>query len=126
MQDRPGLLPHPYVIAIAAALVTILGAWLDRTPHPLALRIVFALMETTPIIYALAIVVARIRQLDEFELRIHLNAAAMTLVALVVVTYAYGILTPNVGPILSWTYIAPIVAGLWLVSYTFAASRYQA
>ncbi|MBC5804665.1 MAG: hypothetical protein DLM53_06065 [Candidatus Eremiobacter antarcticus] len=125
MPERPPSQVTTYLIAIAAALVTIVGAWEERTPHPLGLRILFALMQTAPIIYLLAIVVARIRQLDEFELRIHLNAAAMTLVALIVVTYAYGMLTPVAAPALSWTYIAPLVAGLWLASYTMAASRYQ-
>jgi hypothetical protein len=77
------------VLAVASAID--LGAtWLlGRPNYPQPARIVFALLPIPMNLVLLAVIVRRIRQLDEFLRRVHLEAAAIAFLLSALAVFVY-------------------------------------
>ncbi len=82
-----------------------------------------------PIIPAIGVLVGILRQmgrLDELQRRIHFEAIAFAFAGTALLTFSYGFVE-NVGlPHLSWFFVWPIMASLWVIGTGIATRRYGA
>ena len=129
MPDQNSIRPsRTFVIVLVVATAIDIGAtWLLGRPGfgPPA-RMAFALLPIPANLVLLAVIVRRIRQLDEFLRRVHLEAAAIAflLTALAVFIYADLQKAHCVGPlnvIVAWI----LMALFYGIGYVVAARHYR-
>lgn len=114
------------VLAVASAID--LGAtWLLAQPgYPQAARILFALLPIPMNLVLLAVIVRRIRQLDEFLRRVHLEAAAIAFLLSALAVFVYQGLqkAQSAGPLnagIAWI----LMALFYGIGYVIAARHYR-
>jgi hypothetical protein len=114
------------VLAIASA-IDIAATWLlGRPGYPPYARMIFALLPIPANLVLLAVIVRRIRRLDEFLRHVHLEAAAIAflLTALAVFIYADLQKANCVGPLnvgVAWL----LMALFYGIGYAIAARHYR-
>ena len=115
------------MVGLLATIIDI-AAWyiLDRFELPQGARIAIAFLPVPPDIILMAMILRRIRRLDEFQRRVHLEAVALGFMATGAAVFAYGYLQKAgaVGPLtmpLVWAFML-IFYG---VGYLLAMKRYQ-
>jgi hypothetical protein len=114
------------VLVIASAIDA--GAtWLLAQPgYPQPARIVFALLPIPMNLVLLAVIVRRIRQLDEFLRRVHLEAAAIAFLLSALAVFVYQGLqkAQSAGPLnagIAWI----LMALFYGIGYVIAARHYR-
>lgn len=98
-----------------------IGSFVEGT----ALYWLIAISPVLPVLLIAYAMLREFRKMDEVQHRVHLEAFAGSFVATAVITFAYGILKAAGAPDLSWTFVWPIMAFTWLISYLLARLRYK-
>jgi uncharacterized membrane protein (DUF485 family) len=120
-----------YLVALLASLgfyVLLLIAsgfaqqWLAPTG---AGRVVIGLMPMLGALVVAVTVIGTLRQLDELQRRIQLEAIAMSFVGTALITFAWGFAEDAGLPRMSTFAVWPLMAVLWVVGLFFAGRRYQ-
>lgn len=93
-----------------------IGWW--RTP--------LALAPMLPAVAMLIVVVRQLGRLDEFQRRVEFEALAFAFGGTAIATFGYGFLETDAGyPHLSWLFVWPVMAALWLTGLAAAQWRYR-
>lgn len=78
-----------------------------------------------PAIVAVIIAVWRwVRETDELQAKIQLQAIAIGFAGGSALTFSYGLMQIAGAPDLSWTFVWPVYAACWLIGLALARSRY--
>jgi hypothetical protein len=78
-----------------------------------------------PAIYGLIAFVRFMGALDELQRSIQLEAIAFGFGGTAVLTFGYGFLQGVGFPTLNWTFIFPLMIGLWGIGVAVAGRRYR-
>jgi hypothetical protein len=117
-----------FALATLGAILMIAGSAVNTIADPWPpLRIVLALLPVVPL-GALAWAIHRaIRELDELQRRIHLDAMTGAFVGTAFGALVVGQLQhANIGvPELNWAFLWPVQVVLWAAAYVLASRRYQ-
>jgi hypothetical protein len=99
---------------------------LKSNPDPDALwRIPVALAPLLPAIYGLMAFVRFMGGMDELQRSIQLEAIAFGFGGTAVLTFGYGFLQGVGFPTLNWTFIFPLMIGLWGIGVAVAGRKYR-
>ncbi|HET6262075.1 MAG TPA: hypothetical protein VFG99_07530 [Chloroflexia bacterium] len=110
-----------YVIVLTASVLT-----LRSYPDPdAAWRIPVALLPVVPAILLMMAFVRYMRGIDELQRQIQLEALALGFGGTAVLTFGYGFLQGVGLPLLNWTFVFPLMVGLWGIGVAIAGRRYQ-
>lgn len=89
-------------------------------------RYAVALLPMIPAVGVLVAVLRQLRRMDELQRQIQFEALAFAFAGTALITFGYGFVE-NVGlPHLSWFFVWPIMAVLWVIGSAIAARRYGA
>ena len=91
----------------------------------LGVRTLIALLPMVPITLAGRIIIKFIRNLDEFQQKIQLEAAIFSVVTTALFTCAYGFMEGVGFPELDTVWVMPIIMVLWVIGQILARRRYQ-
>ncbi len=109
-----------YVIILSASIYA-----LDRSATSDWWRIPVALAPIVPLIFVMFAVVSYFGKIDELQRRIQVEALSFSAAGTALLTFSYGFLE-NVGfPHLSWFFVWPIIATLWMIGLAVASRRYH-
>jgi hypothetical protein len=98
--------------------------WLGR--HPSAPWIYgIALLPVLPTLFVPMSVVRYLREIDELQRKIQLEALAFAFTGTALTTLSYGFLENAGLPDLSWVWVWPLMALLWVVGLVVAKKRYS-
>jgi hypothetical protein len=127
MQPSNGRLIVFFVVLLLAAVIDIGAFWvLGRIELGYAARLVVALSPLPADIALIALVLLRIRRLDEFQKRVHFEAVTVAFLSTGVAVFVYGYLqrAHAAGPLnagLVWAFMLLFYA----VGYFIAMSHYK-
>jgi hypothetical protein len=108
------------LVLLASVLV------LNSNPDPDApWRIPLALAPTIPAIYGLMAFVRFMGGMDELQRSIQLEAIAFGFGGTAILTFGYGFLQGVGFPNLNWTFIFPLMIGLWGIGVAVAGRKYR-
>lgn len=116
-----------WVVLVVASAIDLGATWLLAQPgYPQAARILFALLPIPMNLVLLAVIVRRIRQLDEFLRRVHLEAAAIAFLLSALAVFVYEGLEKAhcAGPLnagIAWI----LIALFYGVGYLMSARHYR-
>ena len=111
---------------IAYAIVLIVSIWIISTLPDTPWRYAVALLPIIPAIGVLITILRQMGRMDELQRRIHFEAIAFAFAGTALLTFGYG-LVENVGfPQLSWFFVWPLMAALWIIGTIIATRRYGA
>jgi hypothetical protein len=119
---------HLFALATLGAVLLIASSLVNAIADPgPALRVVLALLPVVPLGALAWAIHQAIRQLDELQRRIHLDAMTGAFVGTAFVALVVGQLQhANLGiPELNWAFLWPVQVVLWAAAYFMAARRYQ-
>jgi len=114
-------------VLVVASAIDLGATWLLGQPdYPQAVRILFALLPIPMNLVLLAVIVRRIRQLDEFLRRVHLEAAAIAFLLSALAVFVYeGLQKAHcAGPLnagIAWIFMALFYG----IGYVIAARHYR-
>lgn len=118
---------HPYLLALIAALVTLAAAW--GTANNDLSRLVRALLATVqiaPFVVLLLVLRQGLQRCDELQRRVHLEAVALAFAGTGLLAVGYGFLQQDAdAPGANWSFLWPIMTGLWLVAFGLTNRRYR-
>ena len=104
-------------------LLPVSGLVIRAYPHAWW-RVLVALLPVVPGAIVVIVALRFLSRLDELQRKIQGEALAFGFGATAILTFSYGSLQ-NVGfPDLSWTWIWPLMALLWLIGLVIATRRY--
>ena len=109
-----------YVIVLPICILLI-----SASPHSAWWRIPLALIPVIPILFAMRAFMRFFSNMDELQRRIQLEAFAFSFGATGIVTFSYGLLTDVGFPVISWTWIFPLMIALWGIGQGIAVRRYR-
>ncbi len=110
-----------YVILLPASLLLLNSGRVGNT----AVAVIVALLPVLPFLYAMAAVIGNVRQQDEMQRRIHLEAVLITTLLTGAATFSYGLLeSAELVPELSMVFVAPFMIALWGITNTLVSRRY--
>jgi hypothetical protein len=90
-----------------------------------AFKYVVVLTPMLPAGFALAIIVRGLREMDELQRQIQLEALAIAFGASAFLTFAYGFLEGAGLPHVSWIWVWPLMGMLWIVGLVISRARYR-
>lgn len=114
-------------LSIGIAVVILAAAWLGR-PFPLRspVRIAMALVQGAATAVLIVAIARPIRQYDELQQRIQLEALALAFAGTAILTSSYGFLVKAGLPDIDWsTWTWPAMVVLWAVGQGIANRRYR-
>ena len=117
----------PFVLSMAAyAIVLVISLrTLSHGVESDLLRLLISLAPMIPAIFLCAAVVGVIRNLDEMQRRLQLEAFALAFAGTALLTFGYGFLE-NVGlPKLSMFAVWPVMCSLWGAGVIIGSLRYR-
>lgn len=121
-----------YQVQLAAALIvyiSLLGgavALLVGLPDASAsVRAAIALSPMVPAGVMCLLAVKQIRAADEMQSRIQLEGIAFAFALTALATFSYGFLQTVGAPPLSWFFVWPFMAAMWIIGVQIARRRYQ-
>ena len=126
-EEQARLRQRLFTIAIAAALLIMAAAWIGRLfPLRSPARIALALLQGGASA-ALILAIARpMRQLDELQRRIQLEALAFAFAGTAILGTGYGFLINAGLPEIDWgSWIWPGMVCLWALGLVIANRRYR-
>lgn len=88
-------------------------------------KYVLALLPMMPAIVVPMAVVSLLREIDELQKKIQLEALAFGFAGGAVLTLSYGFLQNAGLPQLSWIWVWPVMAGCWVAGMIGAHRRYR-
>ena len=118
---------HPYIVALLAAAAMIGSSILLREgPRGMPARIAIALIPLPFFAYLTVSLIRSGRGLDEFQLRIQLEAVMGAFLSSALLLLSTGLLqwAGAIGPI-NLAFVWPLMAVLYTLSYSLAARRYS-
>ena len=118
---------HPYLIALIAAAAMIGSSVLLKLgPQQLPVRVIFALIPLPFFGYLTVSLIQSGRALDEFQLRIQLEAVLGGFLSTALLLLFAGLLqwAGAIGPI-NLAFAWPLMALLYTISYSIAGRRYR-
>jgi Kef-type K+ transport system membrane component KefB len=116
-----------FAITVATAAAILLAAWVGKQfPLRSPMRIAMALVQGAAST-ALIVAIARpIRQLDELQRRIQLEALAFAFAGTAILATAYGFLINAGLPEIDWgAWVWPGMTVLWAIGQVIAGRRYR-
>ena len=114
-------------LVVAAAYLALTYAsvrWLHRQP-PMPWRYVIAILPVLPIFLMPALVIEYLRNLDELQRKIQLEALGFAFAATALSTLTYGFLQNAGLPQVNWIWVWPVMAGFWMLGMLAARRRYR-
>ncbi len=112
------------VTAAYLALTYASVRWLHRQPAT-PWRYLIAVLPVLPIFLMPALVIEFLRNLEELQRRIQLEALGFAFAATALSTLTYGFLQNAGLPQLNWIWVWPVMAGFWTVGLLVAKWRYR-
>lgn len=88
-------------------------------------RIPLALVPMVPVVFALFAFVNYFGRIDELQRRVQLEALAFAFGGTALLTFGYGFMQVAGFPQVSWFFVWPIMAALWLIGSVLANRRYK-
>ena len=88
-------------------------------------RFPIAVAPVVPVSFGITAVMRRMRAMDELQQRIQLEALAFSFMVTAVLTMTYGFLQIVGFPSLNWTWVFPLMVGLWGIGQWVAGRRYR-
>ncbi|MGA7732743.1 MAG: hypothetical protein WCD37_15915 [Chloroflexia bacterium] len=88
-------------------------------------RIPVALAPMIPAMFGMMAFVRYMGSMDELQRRIQLEAIAFGFGGTAALTFGYGFLEGVGFPPINWTFIFPLMIGLWGIGVAIAGRRYQ-
>lgn len=115
------------MLAAAVAIAIVAAAWWGRQlPLRSPGRIALALFQGAVTAVLIVAMVRPMRQYDELQRRIHLEALAIAFVGTAVLSSAYGFLVNAGLPDIDWAdWIWPGMVVLWVIGLMIANRRYR-
>jgi hypothetical protein len=99
---------------------------LARAQLPTPLAVVIALLPVLPFLLVMAAVIGGVRQQDELQRRIHLEAVVIAALVTGAITFSYGLLeVSGLVPHLTFVWVAPLMIALWGVAAAIISRHYQ-
>lgn len=89
------------------------------------LRYLLLFIPVVPVIFAFAIFIRAVGNLDELQRRIQLEAFAFSLGGTGMLTFGYGYLELAGLPHINWLFVLPLMAFLWGAGLVIASRRYR-
>ena len=119
---RIGVLLGAYAILLVASIALLR---LDAADGAIW-RAPVALMPMIPALFGVATVVGTVKREDELQQRITLEALSFAFGGTFVVTFSYGLVQAGAdAPDLSWMWVWPVMAVLWIAGGLAARRRYR-
>lgn len=110
-----------YVILLPLSILV-----LGRVQLPAPFAVVIALLPVLPFLLVMAAVVGHVRQQDELQRRIHLEAVVIAALLTGAITFSYGLLEANeLVPHVSLVWVAPLMIAIWGVAAANISRHYQ-
>lgn len=116
-----------FFLSMGAYVITLLASTLaiKNMNFPMAAQIIISLAPVVPIIFVITAIMRALRDSDELQQRVQLNAITFSAVATGLITFSYGLLE-NIGfPKFPTIWILPILFFLWGGSLGYFWKRYQ-
>ncbi|MEX0324494.1 MAG: hypothetical protein AB3N33_00240 [Puniceicoccaceae bacterium] len=110
-----------YCSTVAASIYVLKTSGIEN----LALQTVIALVPMLPIIWLMQIIMSCMRNLDELQQKIQLEAVVFAAVLTALFTVAYGFLEKIGYPKLDTIWIFPMLMVLWTIGQAIARRRYE-
>jgi hypothetical protein len=130
--DKIGRVGRAYQVKFAASMIAYIIVLavsvliLKSNPDPGApWRIPVALLPTVPALFLIMAFTSYIRGMDELQRHIQLEAIAFGFGGTAAITFGYGFLQGIGFPTLNWTFVFPLMIGLWGVGVAIAGRRYR-
>ena len=90
------------------------------------LAVLVALLPIAPFVNAMTALMHNVREQDELQRRIHLEAVLVTTLLTGAVTFSYGLLEASeLVPPLPTVFIAPFMIAVWGITHTVISRRYD-
>lgn len=112
------------MLAYAVVLVVTITL-LNNTDPGSGWRVPLALAPMAPVVFALLAFVRYFGRMDELQRRVQLEALAFAFGGTALITFGYGFLQVVGFPQVSWFFVWPIMAALWIVGKVLADRRYK-
>ncbi|HEY0606738.1 MAG TPA: hypothetical protein VGD58_27720 [Herpetosiphonaceae bacterium] len=111
---------------MAVYVVVVAGSVWFITANPESLwRIPAALTPMIPASYVPFVVMRYLRNIDELQRQIQLEALGFAFAGTAILTSAYGFLESVGFPQVNWIFVWPIMGGLWCLGIVLASRRYR-
>jgi hypothetical protein len=130
--DKIDKIGKAYQVKFAAAMIAygiVLAASvfiLRNNPDPDApWRIPVALAPIVPAMFLIMAFTDYMRGMDELQRHIQLEAIAFGFGGTATITFGYGFLQGIGFPLLNWTFVFPLMIGLWGIGVAIAGRRYR-
>ena len=126
-QSASKTFPREFLTAMAAYVVVLIVSitLINASPSSAWWRIPLALAPIIPILFALMAFMRFFSSMDELQRRIQLESFAFSFGVTGIVTFSYGLLTDVGFPVISWTWIFPLMIALWGIGQGVATRRYR-
>lgn len=109
-----------YVVVLAVAMTL-----LNNTDAGSGWRVPLALAPMVPVVFVLFAFVRYFGRIDELQRRVQLEALAFAFGGTALLTLSYGFLQLVGFPQVSWFFVWPIMAVLWMAGKVRADRRYK-
>lgn len=115
-----------FIISMITYTAVVLGSgWLLRNMGESPLRALVAILPLIPTIFGMWAFMTFVRQIDEFQRRIHFEAFAFSLGCTGIITFTLGLLENEGVPQLSLTWVLPMIIAFWGIGLAIAERRYR-
>ena len=116
----------PMVASVAAAFLGVIAsALLKNYQFAPPVKVLVALLPAPAYAVLIYVILRGVRDMDEMQRRIHLEAAAICLMATAMVTVTYGFLGLAGAPQPNWAFVTCLMALLYTVGYAVAYRHYR-
>ena len=110
-----------YVLLLVGAVVLLLGF----PDAPGLLRGAISLAPMVPAVIMCMLAAKQIRAADELQARIQLEGLGFAFALTALATFSYGFLQTAGAPALSWFFVWPFMALMWILGVQVAKRRYE-
>ena len=116
----------PMIAGLAAAFLGITAsALLKSYQFSLPVKVLVALLPAPAYAVLIYVILRGVRGMDEMQRRIHLEAAAICLMATAMITVTYGFLGLAGAPQPNWAFVTCLMALLYSLGYAVAYRHYR-
>ena len=116
-----------FAIAMGTYVITVIASVniLTRFEFPQAARTIIALTPVVPTVFVIIAIMRSLRDSDELQQKIQLNAIAFSCIATGLVTFSYGFLEGIGFPQFPTILVFPMMTTIWGLSVGYFSRRYQ-
>ena len=111
-------------MAVYVVFLFISVRWLQHHP-PAPWKYAIAVMPVLPLLWVPMTVVRFLREIDELQRKIQLEALAFSFTATALLTLTYGFLQNAGVPNQSWIWVWPVMGIFWSIGLAVARQRYK-